>query len=88
MPDQYTAAIRELIEAKLEQRAPEIAVETVMKPHTAVINIMDALKESMQPKGRAKVRHAVRKRTGKRPFEEEAKPAAARRRSGARRTAH
>jgi DNA end-binding protein Ku len=88
MPDQYTAAIRELIEAKLEQRAPEIAVETEGTPHTTVINIMDALKESMQAKGRAKVRDAVRNRTGKRPFEEEAKPAAARRRSGARRTAH
>jgi non-homologous end joining protein Ku len=57
-----------LIEAKLEQRAREIAVETEGKPHTTVINIMDALKESMQAKGGAKVRDAVRKRTGKRPF--------------------
>ena len=88
MPDQYAAALRELIEAKLGQRAPEIAVVAEGKPETTVINIMDALKESMQAKGRAKVRDAVRKRTGKRPFEKEARPAPARRRSGARRTAH
>jgi DNA end-binding protein Ku len=88
MPDQYATALRELIEAKLEQRAPEIAVVAEGKPQTAVINIMDALKESMHAKGRAKVRDAVRKRTGKQPFEEEARPASARRRSVARRTAH
>ena len=88
LPDQYAAAVRELVKAKLEQRAPEIAVVAEGKPETAVINIMDALKESMQAKGRAKVRDAVRKRTGKRPFEEEARPASVRRRSGTRRTAH
>ena len=87
MPDQYAAAVRELIEAKVENRAPEVVV-TEGKPETAVINIMDALKESMQAKSRAKIRDAVRKRTGKRPFEEQARPASARRRSGARRTAH
>ena len=27
MPDQYAAALHELVKAKLEQRAPEIAVE-------------------------------------------------------------
>jgi non-homologous end joining protein Ku len=31
---------------------------------TEVINIMDALKESMQAKGRAKLRDAVRRRMG------------------------
>ena len=87
MPDQYAAAVRELIEAKVENRAPEVVV-TEGKPETAVINIMDALKESMLAKSRAKIRDAVRKRTGKRPFEEQARPASARRRSGARRTAH
>jgi non-homologous end joining protein Ku len=88
MPDQYAAAVRALIEAKLEQRAPEIAVVAEGKPETAVINIMEALKESMQAKGRAKIRDAVRKRTGKRPFEEGVRPASARGPSGARRTTH
>jgi hypothetical protein len=35
------------------------------KPKTEVINIMDALKKSMQKQGQAKVRDAVRKRMGK-----------------------
>jgi hypothetical protein len=52
-----------------------------------VVNIMAALKESMDAKGRAKVRGAVRKRMGKQP-EEEARPRAARSRPSARRTAH
>ena len=44
--DQYNEAVWELIQAKLEKRAPEIATEI---PGTAkVINIMDALKKSVQ----------------------------------------
>ena len=44
--DQYEEAVWELIHAKLEKRAPEIATEI---PGTAkVINIMDALKKSVQ----------------------------------------
>ena len=54
------------------------------KPETAVINIMDALKKSMQAKGRAKVRGAVRKRMGK--AEEKVPRPSARDRAGARRT--
>jgi DNA end-binding protein Ku len=87
MPDQYVDAIREMIQAKIENRAPEVVVESEGKPETAVINIMDALKGSMQAKGRAKVRDAVRKRMGKQP-EEEARPRPARSRPGARRMAH
>lgn len=87
MPDQYAAAIRKMIQAKAENRAPEVVVAEG-KPETAVINIMDALKESMQAKGRAKVRDAVRRRTGKPPLEEEAKPTPARRRPSARRMVH
>ena len=60
MPDQYAIAIREMIQAKIENRAPEVVVATEGKP--AVVNIMAALKESMQAKGRAKVRDAVRSR--------------------------
>ena len=44
--DEYTEAVWELIQAKLEHRAPEIVTEL---PGTAkVINIMDALKKSVQ----------------------------------------
>ena len=44
--DEYTDAVWELIHAKLEDRAPEIVTEL---PGTAkVINIMDALKKSVQ----------------------------------------
>ena len=87
MPDQYAAAIKEMIQAKIENRAPEVVIAE-RKPETAVINIMDALKESMQAKGRAKVRDTVRRRMGKPPLEEEAKPTPARRRRSARRTVH
>jgi DNA end-binding protein Ku len=44
--DEYTEAVWELIQAKLEHRAPDIVTEL---PGTAkVINIMDALKKSVQ----------------------------------------
>jgi DNA end-binding protein Ku len=44
--DEYGEAVWELINAKLEDRAPEIVTEM---PGTAkVINIMDALKKSVQ----------------------------------------
>lgn len=87
MPDQYADAIREMIQAKIENRAPEVVVPSEGRPETAVINIMAALKESMEAKGRTKVRDAVRKRIGKQP-EEEARPRPARSRPSARRTAH
>ena len=87
MPDQYADAVRKMIQAKIENRAPEVVVAAKDKPETAVVNIMAALKESMDAKGRAKVRGAVRKRMGKQP-EEEARPRAARSRPSARRTAH
>ena len=46
LKDQYNEAVWELIHAKLEKRAPEIVTE---QPGTAkVINIMDALKKSVQ----------------------------------------
>ena len=44
---------------------PQIEVTTEGKAPKEVINIMAALKESMQAKGRAKVRDAVRRRMGK-----------------------
>ncbi len=87
MPDEYSRALRELLAAKVENRAPEVTIETEGKPTPPVINIMDALKKSMQKQGQTKVREAVRRRMGKQPSEE-AKPTPARRRPTARRTAH
>jgi DNA end-binding protein Ku len=83
MPDQYAIAIREMIQAKVENRAPELVVATEGKPETAVVNIMAALKQSMEAKGRTKVREAVRKKMGKQP-EEEAGPTPARSRPSTR----
>ena len=87
MPDKYAETLHELLRAKVEQRAPQIEVAGEGKA-PEVINIMDALKESMQAKGRAKVGHAVRRRMGKPPKEEEPRPMASRPRPSPRRTAH
>jgi len=87
IPDKYAETLRELLRAKVEQRAPHIEVATVGKA-PQVINIMDALKKSMQAKGRAKVRDAVRKRMGKPTQEEKPTPRASRPRPSPRRTAH
>ena len=65
MPNEYARAVRELVEAKVEQRAPEIEVETTKGESPKVINIMDALKKSMHAKGQTKVTEAVRKKMGK-----------------------
>jgi DNA end-binding protein Ku len=65
MPDQYARAVKELVQAKIEKRAPEVQIAPEAKAKGAVINIMDALKASMQKQGQAKVRDAVRKRMGK-----------------------
>jgi len=88
MPDKYAETLRELLQAKVEQRAPQIEVAPEGKSKPEVVNIMAALKESMQAKGRAKVRDAARRRMGK--PSEEAKPRlrASRRRPSPHRTAH
>jgi hypothetical protein len=64
MPDKIAAAVRELVEAKLEQRAPEIVLALESKSKTAVIDIICSQREHAG-EGRAKVRDAVRKRMGK-----------------------
>jgi DNA end-binding protein Ku len=46
LKDAYSEAVWELINAKLEDRAPEIVTE--MPGSAKVINIMDALKKSVQ----------------------------------------
>jgi DNA end-binding protein Ku len=81
MPDEYAETLRELLHAKVEQRAPQIEVATEGKA-PQVINIMAALKESMQAKRRDKLRDAVQRRMGK------PRPRASRPRSSQRRTAH
>ena len=65
MPNQYVEALRDYLTAKVENRAPEVTIAPEGKPAPQVINIMAALKESMEAKGRARVRDAVRKRNGK-----------------------
>ena len=70
MPNEYAQAIHELVQAKVEERAPAVEIETQKRESPKVVNIMDALKKSMQAKGQTKVRDAVRKRTGKEPASE------------------
>jgi DNA end-binding protein Ku len=88
MPNEYARAVRELVQAKIEQRAPEVEIETPKGESPKVINIMDALKKSMQAKGQVKVRDAVRKRMGKSAPKEKARPSPPRSRPATRRTAH
>jgi DNA end-binding protein Ku len=88
MPDEYARAVKELVRAKVEQRAPEVSIGREGKPAPEVINIMDALKASMRKQGQAKVRDAVRKRMGKAAPKEEAPRRATRSRAGARRSLH
>ena len=45
-------------------RAPEVQIETEKREAPKVVNIMDALKKSMEARGQTKVRDAVRKRNG------------------------
>ena len=88
MANEYARAVHELVQAKIEQRAPEVEIETPKGESPKVINIMDALKKSMQAKGQTKVSDAVRKRTGKAAPKREASPSSSRPRSAPRRTAH
>ena len=87
MPNEYAHAVHELVQAKIEQRAPEVEIEAKGE-QPKVINIMDALKKSMTAKGQAKVKDAVRKRMGKSAPKPRATDAAPRSRSATRRTAH
>ena len=87
MPDQYAVAVHEYLRAKVEQRAPEVTIESEGKPAPQVINIMDALKKSIQKQGEVKVSKAVRNRMGKATPKREAVSRAAPR-GTTRRTAH
>lgn len=59
----YVAAVREMVQAKIEQREPAVEITSRRSSSApAVVDIMAALKESVQAKGRAKIRDAVRRR--------------------------
>ena len=88
MPNEYARAVHELVQAKIEQRAPEVEIETAKGETPKVINIMDALKKSMHAKGQAKVKDVVRKRMGKAAPKRVARPTATKARSGSRRSLH
>src|SRR5262245_9810518 len=45
MPNEYANAVHELVQAKIEQRAPEVEIETPKGESPKVINIMDAPEE-------------------------------------------
>ena len=88
MPNEYARAVHELVQAKIEQRAPEVEIETAKGETPKVINIMDALKKSMHAKGQAKVKDVVRKRMGNAAPKRVAQPTATKARSGSRRSLH
>ena len=88
MADPYVTAVRELVQAKVEERAPEIQLEREGTKAPAVVNIMAALKESVQAKGRGKVQDAVRKRMGKESSKAAARSKPSQPKPIARRTAH
>jgi DNA end-binding protein Ku len=88
MPNEYAQAVHELVQAKVEQRAPEVTIAPESGEAPKVINIMDALKKSMQARGQTKVRDAVRKRMGKAAPKRQVSTAAPRSKPSTRRTAH
>jgi len=88
LPDKYAETLRELLQAKVEQRAPQIEIATEGKAKPEVVNIVTALKKSMEAKGREKVRDTVRRRMGKPTKEEQPRARASRPRPSPRRTAH
>ena len=90
LPNEYARAVHDLVQAKVEQRAPEVAIAPESGETPKVVNIMDALKRSMQAKGQVEVRDAVRRRMGKEPAPEKSARASksAKPKAGARRSVH
>jgi DNA end-binding protein Ku len=88
MPNEYARAIHELVQAKIERRAPEVEIEPERGEAPKIINIMDALKKSMHAKGQTKVRETVRKRMGRAAPKRDALPVSPRSRPTTGRTAH
>ena len=50
MPDEFAVAVKESLRAKVDQRAPEVTLENEGKALPQVMNIIDALKKSIQAK--------------------------------------
>jgi DNA end-binding protein Ku len=67
MPNEYARAVHELVQAKIEERAPEVEIETEKRETPKVVNIMDALKKSVSARGESKLADSVAKRAGKSP---------------------
>ena len=88
MPNQYADAVHELVQAKIEQRAPEVAIAPESRETPKVINVMEALKKSMQARGQAKVSHAVRSIGKKKPASQTAVRTSKKPTAGARRSLH
>jgi DNA end-binding protein Ku len=90
MPNEYAQAVHELVQAKVEQRAPEVAIAPESGEAPKVINIMDALKKSMQARGQGEVRYAVRRGMGREPASEKLARASKRAKptTGTRRSVH
>jgi DNA end-binding protein Ku len=65
MPNRFAKALRELVEAKVAQRQPDIIVEAKLGKAPSIVNIMQVLRESMQARGREKISAAARRRMGK-----------------------
>jgi DNA end-binding protein Ku len=63
LKDEYTEAVWELINAKIEHRAPTVV--TGEAPSAKVINIMDALKKSVKQQGKQAA--PSKEQQGKRP---------------------
>ena len=60
--------MHELVRTKVEQRKPELVIEPETGTPPKVINIMAALKESMQAKGRGKVGEGLGRTLGESSF--------------------
>jgi DNA end-binding protein Ku len=90
MPNEYAQAVHELVQAKVEQRAPEVAIAPESGEAPKVINIMDALKKSLQARGQGEVRYAVRRGMGREPASEKLARASKRAKptTGTRRSVH
>jgi DNA end-binding protein Ku len=88
LPNHYTDAVRKLVQAKLKRQKPEVVVGAGSGKAPPVVNIMKALKESMQARGREKVSAAVRRRMGKTPASPSIKRTAVQRKPRQRPAAH
>ena len=62
MPNEYARAVRELVHAKVEQRAPEVQIETTRGESPKVINIWKPSRRGCRPRVRRKSRKQSAKR--------------------------